>query len=632
MKKRTKLFPSFIILGATIIVSLFAIGFSAWTTPNKEDPYETVVNVNVEDLKFAGFSNLVSKKSVKFDAKTDDNEGRVVYTPDIGGEQLQIDITGTVLNYSSVGSVQISGAIDWNHTSIFNELISDKYIIEPTFEELTRKNTTVNPTANGSYWTSDHDTANNTRNFEIIASFGWGDFFANMNPSLFFDSLSTNHLNKSGKDYSQEDASAAINKVHQLTGATYNVRLGATAFTYTINFESSDTPIVTNLPDSLIVNPEEDFTIPSTTYSVAGYDFKGYSHTKNSSSAEYLVGQSYSINQLIALDSTVNAFTLYTVFNGKSITVKFVGGDHANNYSTKTSTKTYGSTITLESAPNAASGYKFTNWKLDANNATYNAGASITLTNSNISNLSSKTTITFTAQWESTSGGGTCLLPETKITMADGTYKEVQYIESGDLIQVFNHENGTLDVSPVIFNEKEEPELVNIINLHFSNGAYIGDVYEHGFFDMDTLRYEYIRESNYAEFIGHHFYDESGEIVVLENAYISQKYTEVYSPVSYFHLNLFTEGILSMPGNCDGFINIFEVDPNLQYNQESYYRDIATYGLCTYEDLAEYGITEDIFNAYAGMYIYIAMGKGILTEERLMYLMERYALLYEQLL
>ena len=217
-----------------------------------------------------------------------------------------------------------------------------------------------------------------------------------------------------------------------------------------------------------------------------------------------------------------------------------------------------------------------------------------------------------------------CLLPDTLITMADGTQKAVKDIQAGDMVLVFNHETGQLDVAPITFNDHDEAELMRVLNINFSNGKTVSIIDEHGFFDLNTMKYEYIREDNYQNFIGHSFYVENGEEAVLTSVDIREEYTECYSPTSFFHFNYFTEGMLSMPGGITGLFNIFEYGQDLKYDEEAYNRDIDTYGLFTYEDLAPLGVTEIMFEAYAGKYLKVALGKGILTEEYLMYLIERY--------
>ena len=124
--------------------------------------------------------------------------------------------------------------------------------------------------------------------------------------------------------------------------------------------------------------------------------------------------------------------------------------------------------------------------------------------------------------------------------------------------------------------------------------------------------------------MGHRFYTEEGETAVLTKAYVKEEWTECYELPTFYHLDFFTEGILSMPGGIKGLFNIFEYGEDLKYDEEAYQRDIETYGLFEYEDLAPYGVTQEMFDAYAGKYLKVALGKGVLTEEYLAYLIERY--------
>ena len=231
----------------------------------------------------------------------------------------------------------------------------------------------------------------------------------------------------------------------------------------------------------------------------------------------------------------------------------------------------------------------------------------------------------FTFGFKKPSSGGTCLLPNTLITMADGSKKPVKDVQAGDMVVVMNHETGQLDVAPITFNDYEDEQWYTVLNAVFSDGTTVGVISEHGFFDLDTMRYEYISESTYENLIGHRFIKEDGSFVTLLEVREEQQYTKVYEPTSFFHFNFYTEDLLSMPGGITGLFNIFEYDDNLQYNQEKYEQDIETYGLFTYEDLAPLGVTEIMFEAYAGKYLKVALGKGILTEEYLEYLIDRYA-------
>ena len=240
---------------------------------------------------------------------------------------------------------------------------------------------------------------------------------------------------------------------------------------------------------------------------------------------------------------------------------------------------------------------------------------------------SAKQTVSYTANSNlsiaASSEAAGCVIEGTLITLADGTQVPVENVKAGDYLMVFNHETGEYDVSFVMFNDAEELANYNVINLYFSDNTYIGIVSEHGFFDMDLLQYVYIDEDNYQDYIGHRFYSVNG-IVVLESANITIEYTRVYSPVTAVHLNLIANGLLSMPGGIPGLFNIFEYDEDLKYNEAKMNQDIETYGLLDYsyfEDLIPY----DVYVAFNGKYLGIAMAKGILTEENILYYIERYS-------
>ena len=99
------------------------------------------------------------------------------------------------------------------------------------------------------------------------------------------------------------------------------------------------------------------------------------------------------------------------------------------------------------------------------------------------------------------------------------------------------------------------------------------------------------------------------------------------SPVTVGHLCYFVNGMLSMPGGVGGLFNIFEVDPEtMTYDYEQLAKDIETYGLFTYEELnAICPLTEEMFNAAGGAYLKISIGKGNLTMDELIYMINRYS-------
>jgi len=52
-------------------------------------------------------------------------------------------------------------------------------------------------------------------------------------------------------------------------------------------------------------------------------------------------------------------------------------------------------------------------------------------------------------------------------------------------------------------------------------------------------------------------------------------------------------------------------------------KDIETYGLYTYEDFAEY-IPEEVYNAFPAAYLKVSVGKGYLTFDDILAMIERY--------
>lgn len=137
------------------------------------------------------------------------------------------------------------------------------------------------------------------------------------------------------------------------------------------------------------------------------------------------------------------------------------------------------------------------------------------------------------------------------------------------------------------------------------------------------------------QYIGHWFNKQSvnteGQLVYskvqLVDVTVSVEYSVAYSPVTYSYLCYYVNGMLSMPGATQGLINIFEVDAEtMKYDEAQMQADIAQYGLFTYEEFAElFPVSEEVFEAFNGQYLKVAMGKGLIDAEGLQTLIERYA-------
>ena len=228
------------------------------------------------------------------------------------------------------------------------------------------------------------------------------------------------------------------------------------------------------------------------------------------------------------------------------------------------------------------------------------------------------------------SSGGGCTTPETLITLADGTQKEVQYLKAGEELLVWNLKTGKYDSAPIVFNESDAKEEHEIIHLYFADGSDVEVIYEHGFFDVNLGKYIYIRSENAKDYIGHKFVKQGNiskntwETVKLTNVVLEKRLTTPYSPVTFEHLCYYTDGVLSMPGGIDGMFNIFEVDTaTMKYDSKKMARDIENYGLFTYEDFKGI-IPEYAYNAFNGKYLKVAIDKGYITWDDILRLAERY--------
>ena len=218
-----------------------------------------------------------------------------------------------------------------------------------------------------------------------------------------------------------------------------------------------------------------------------------------------------------------------------------------------------------------------------------------------------------------------CVAQGTLITLADGTQVPVETLTGNEMLMVWNMITGRLEAASILFIDKDPAQVYKVINLGFSDGTTVKVISEHGFWDYDLNKYVYLRQDA-SKYIGHWF--NKGETrVQLVSVDVRDEYTSSYSPVTYGHLCYYVNGMLSMPGGISGLFNIFEVNPDtMTINLEAMDRDIALHGLYTYDEFAELvPVSEDVFNAFNGQYLKVAVGKGLITVEQLNNLASRYA-------
>lgn len=236
---------------------------------------------------------------------------------------------------------------------------------------------------------------------------------------------------------------------------------------------------------------------------------------------------------------------------------------------------------------------------------------------------------------ENSGSSGGCVTPESLITLADGSQVRVDSLVGNEQLLVWNLETGKLDSAPIMFIDNDPVANYKVVNLHFSDDTTVKVIYEHGFWDYNLGKYIYLDE-NASEYIGHWFAKQNGdtlEKVQLVDVVIEEEMTSAWSPVTVGHLCYFVNGMLSMPGGVEGLFNIFDVNPEtMTYDFEAMQKDIETYGLYTYEEVnALAPLSREMFEQCGGAYLKISISKGNMTEEDLIYMIERYRHFYTSL-
>ena len=227
-----------------------------------------------------------------------------------------------------------------------------------------------------------------------------------------------------------------------------------------------------------------------------------------------------------------------------------------------------------------------------------------------------------------------CVAEGTLITLADGTQVAVEDLTGNEELLVWNLFTGQYDIAPILFIDHDPYRSYEITQLYFSDGTTVKIIDEHAFWDINLNRYVFLR-NDAAQYIGHWFSKQAEDLngnmirtnVQLVNVVVYQEQTTAWSPVTYGHLCLYVNGMLSMPGATEGLINIFEVDANtMSYDATAFLADITEYGLFTYEEFAALiPIPEEVFDAFNGQYLKVAIGKGLITLNEIALLVQRYA-------
>ena len=299
------------------------------------------------------------------------------------------------------------------------------------------------------------------------------------------------------------------------------------------------------------------------------------------------------------------------VNNGGKKTLYFVVASSGHYVSKNTTSRT----ITIA--------YTFT----DANNTTpLTKTLSMTVTNDGIEKKYSDF-----CNGTLTDAGSGCVTGDTLVTLADGTQKRIDALDGTEMLLVWDFYKGEYTISPVGAIVNHGYDMVNEVTMSFANGSSIKTLRGHGFYDVSENKFIIIDEFNISEYIGHEFvvYDATGNATttVLVDYSIESKYEEIWTIVSAVHFNCVLNGMLTLSPtdfpNSPAYLMPFEIGEGMKYDEEKMQDDIEKYGQYTYEDFAEY-CTYEQFVGFNFANWKVAVGKGYITYEEIIYLIEAY--------
>ena len=224
---------------------------------------------------------------------------------------------------------------------------------------------------------------------------------------------------------------------------------------------------------------------------------------------------------------------------------------------------------------------------------------------------------------------GTCLAAGTLITLADGSKRAVEDLRKGDRVLSFDHVTGEITCRDVIIVVRTAQENYRRNTFVFDDGTALATINEHGIFDLDINAYVNIDHRNYGRFIGHRFVsvDSSGKLgvktLVAVDTEIASGYK--YDIVTEGTLNYVAEDTLSVTHVLVGVINTFDFGTGLVYDRDKMQEDIATYGLYTYDEWAQY-CDISVFEQYNIPVMKVGISKGLYTRAYIIGLINTYVL------
>lgn len=135
-----------------------------------------------------------------------------------------------------------------------------------------------------------------------------------------------------------------------------------------------------------------------------------------------------------------------------------------------------------------------------------------------------------------------CLAVGTKISLWDGSYKNIEDITYEDNLKVWNFDEGRFDSSRPLWIKK--PEFASSYNiLKFSDGSELRTINQHRVFSIDKGKFIYPMSDDCP--VGMETFGENGDRVSLLSKEVINEGIEYFNVITDYHINLFSDGILT---------------------------------------------------------------------------------------
>ena len=215
---------------------------------------------------------------------------------------------------------------------------------------------------------------------------------------------------------------------------------------------------------------------------------------------------------------------------------------------------------------------------LDGNTEyTYRTTSSSTSISLSIPNVTGNLVISGAASAVSSSSAGSssssgCLAAGTKVTLADGSTKNIEDLQYSDLLMVVDHLTGKLSQAYPVWLEKENAASA-YLKITFDDGTVLkAATTGHSVFDADLLRYKDVADDDFG--IGNRVYklDQSTnkfKIITVTGKEIIEENVTYHNVITVGYYNFIAENLLTQESFANA-TNLYGFKKNLKYSYGYY--------------------------------------------------------------